>query len=150
MADQPRTLTTEALYQIEGSSAPKGRFDAATIRFTGNTGLVGTAFGIPNISATRVGTGHYRVHMPYAPNLSQKFSLSTVSTPTAVNGSGIHFGIGAELFNKCPASGTVEILFGRSANTGTGVTQLTDKILTNPPTLTEVDLFVFTTPITQY
>jgi len=151
MADKPRVLTNEMVFPWDGTMQPRARWAAATVRFYGATGLVGTAFGIPGMSATRVATGHYRVHMPRAPNLSQKFSFTPMAAiPTAYQGQGpTGIGFGVVGANRAPASGTVDFFTTRGHPTATD-TRLTQGIPVNPDAGSEVDVFVFTTPYTQY
>lgn len=146
MPEQPKHLANLDAYPAE-SLAPSTRIGAATIRFTGATGLVATAFGFQGITATRLATGHYRVHMPRSPQLTTRYLAQSV-VPTGHQGpTGVGFGV--ELANRAGPSGTVDLFTTRGAPSGFP-TILTSGVPANPPHLAEVDLFVFTTPFPRY
>jgi hypothetical protein len=146
MPEQPKQFANLDAYPAEALN-PSVRLGAATIRFTGATGLVGTAFGIPGITATRMATGHYRVAFPRSPARSMKFQATPVS-PTGYQGpTGVGFNV--QLANRSAPSGTIDIFTTRGHPSGAAI-NLTSGIPMNPPDLSEVDLLVFTTPITRY
>lgn len=148
MAEKPKVLANERRYPLQGLAAPYAMVDAGTIRFVGS-GLVGTAFGIPGMGATRIATGQYRVTIPRAhgrpsPAHVQKYTTQFVS-PTGFQGpTGV--GLNTQITHRSPASGTFD-LWTVGTPTGFGVM---GGLPANPPALSEVDVWVFTTPLTKY
>jgi hypothetical protein len=148
MAEKPKVLANERRYPLQGLAAPYGMLDVGTVRFVGS-GLVGTAFGIPGMGATRIGTGLVRVTIPRAhsrpsPAHVQKFNAQYVN-PTGFQGP-TGLGMAVQVVNRAPASGTFD-LFTVGVSTGFGGTP---GIPTNPPAQSEIDVWVFTTPLTKY
>lgn len=150
MAEKPKVLQNERRFPIAGVIAPDAMLDACTVRISGPSGLVGTAFGIPGIGATRIATGQYRVTIPRAPFTPspahvQRFWTQSVN-PTGFQGpTGV--GFNTKVTNRSPASGTFDLWTTRSSPTGLANI---GELPVNPPHNSEIDVWIFTTPITKY
>lgn len=73
---------------------PKGQHSLVgmeTIFFEGLTGLIGTAYGIPGVTATRVATGAYRMNFPSSPQASG--AMGVVLIPSLNAPTGNFFGV---------------------------------------------------------
>ena len=150
MAEKPKVLQNERRFPPAGTIAPDAMFDACTVRISGPSGLVGTAFGIPGVGATRIATGQYRVTIPRAPqtpspaHVQRYFAQAVAPTgfqaPTGV-------GFNAQIAHRAPASGTFDLFTTKASPTGLGNV---GQIPVNPPHNSEIDVWIFTTPITRY
>lgn len=127
---------------------PKGQHafcGVGKVFFTGTTGLVGTAYGIPGLTATRLSTGAYKVQFPASKSVD---IIPGVQAPT-----GVHYDV--QVGNVQPYSGTAELHISQRFNTinsqSTGTSQPTGLLRPqNPASGTCVNLLFFVAPITPY
>ena len=150
MAEKPKVLQNERRFPPAGTTAPDSMTDACTVRISGPSGLVGTAFGIPGVGATRIATGQYRVTIPRAPFTPSPAHVQRIWTQ-AVSPTGFQsptgVGFNVQVGHKSPGSGTFDLWTTKASPTGLGNV---GQIPVNPPHNSEIDVWIFTTPIQKY
>lgn len=136
-------------FPLWGATEPDIILAKAKVLFTGNTGMpTASAKGFPVISATRLGTGLFRLQGSKARSFDVWLSASvaTYAITTGVVQTGV-FDVG--LLNKQVSSGTVDFYTGRPYSQPTG--SPTGHVgLVNPPNYAEVNLFFFVDPLASY
>ena len=115
--------------------------------FTGSTGLIGTMYGVPGVSATRVSTGLYRFKHDPTVNVD---IIPGVEGPT-----GTQYQVNVNKRNLsnggAGASGTFEVQINQMANAGFGTGLASGFVQPqNPATGTALKLLFFCSPITPY
>lgn len=142
-----------------GQAWQQGLIADATIEFV-SSGLVGTAYGFPGVSATLVGTGLYDVRVggdlaerglrvyPHARPASPSGPVASSTLPqfgvNIAHAGGVSGMFRMQTWTTTPApSGSIA---GAGASTGLGVMQRPAP----PPTGAAVDLLILGSPITRY
>lgn len=128
----PKFFKHEAQYPLNGvgNKAEAAFIGVEKIFFTGLTGNVGTAYGIPDVTVTRAGTGVYNVNYPRSVGVDiipgiqaptgQAYDITiTDNQPTSgtaqfqitrnmvVQGSGAGSSFSGTVVNYAPGSGTI-------------------------------------------
>ena len=121
---------------------PKGQhafIGVENLFFTGSTGLVGTMYGIPGVTATRVGTGVYRLAYPVARGVD---IIAGIRAP-----SGMAYQVNVNQLN--PSSGTAEIVVSKGGPVPTGVASGFVQPI-NPVAGAQASLLFFVAPVTPF
>lgn len=125
---------------------PKGQgafLGIERVFFTGPTGLIGTAYGVPGITVTRTGTGAYNVTYKKAHEVN---ILPGVQVPSG-------FSYGINMVGNNPSSGTAQF---NITSPGVSIGSAATAYLTmttrqaNPTSGTIADLWIYVAPITRY
>lgn len=132
-----------------GLMGPNSQRIVGRIHFSGSGGMVGTAYGFPNFSATLVGTGIVDVRTP----VSAMWSVNPViSTATGQHGfdARMERGVGTSVDRTYAPSGIARLVILSPASRGASGTNQGSGMRPpgNPPSGTVVDLQfdVFPTP----
>jgi hypothetical protein len=119
-----------------GQSGQNAFVGVQRVFFTGSTGLIGTMYGVPGVTATRVSTGVYRFRHDPTVNID---ILAGVEGPT---GTFYAVNIPAERKNS-NNTGTFDVHMAKIADgIATG--------LSNPATGTALKLMFFCSPVTKF
>lgn len=155
MATQPGGFPEQAQFPLN-TAGPKGQNAFVGVHklfFTGLTGAVATAtspgaagigpgqFGIPGISATRVGTGIYDVYHPKAKSVD---IIPSLDCPT---------GTAAQINVMRPQdgrSGMFRFHITRQPTTGVAIIGTNFPVLFNPVSGTVANLLFFVAPVTPF
>lgn len=126
-----------------GRSGQDAFLGVEKVFFTGSTGLIGTMFGVPGLSATRVSTGLYTfVH----DKVTHIDVIAGLECPT-----GTYLDVNIPVATKGSPSGTFQVqTYNRqAAGFGTGVPSIffTPQ---NPATGTVLKLMIYGSPITPF
>jgi len=145
----PRNFADEEQFGPLNVVGPKGQhafMGLETIFFEGSTGLVGTAYGIPGVTATRTSTGCYRINYGSAPQLSG--AMGVIINPIINAPSGASYQVNVSDVNS--VTGVANIQIGR---TGAGhlshITTQTFQVH-NPVSGTKLHLQFFVSPVTPF
>lgn len=126
-----------------GQSGQQAFLGVEKVFFTGSTGLIGTMYGIPGFSATRVSTGLYTfVH----DKIKHIDVIAGLECPT-----GTYLDVMVPSATKGSPSGTFQIqtYMRQAAGFGTGVPSIYLQNQ-NPATGTVLKLMVYASPITPF
>lgn len=150
------TLSAKPKFPIFGAGQAfnGGVLGAATIEL-GSSGLVGTAYGMPGFSATRIATGLYDMRFPQTAIRGAVFltqpRVQTYPGPTgAVVNSGAPVDFAASVSKVGGESGIAYLNTYRSNTVQTGASPTYFSSLVNPPTGAAVDVFLIGSPIARY
>ena len=127
-----------------GAKGAHGFIGTERIFFTGATGLVGTAYGIPGVTATRVSTGLYKINHPPA-KMANIFP--SVNAPT-----GPMYMANIDAATSNAYSGVAYLHIGRQQTTKwitTGSMPSTYVQPYNPVSGTMIDLLFVVSPTTE-
>ena len=145
----PDNFSSTGQYPLNavGPKAQGAFVGAARIFFTGATGNIGTFYGIPGLSATRVRTGIYNLQGPLTKEMT---IIPGLQGPTGVN-------YNLSVVNVQPYSGTAQLHVTRMEaapqTSASGADQNTVSLAVmpqNPASGTRVNLLYFVSPIAEY
>lgn len=130
---------------VVGPKGQHGFMGTSTSFFEGATGLIGTTYGIPGVTMTRVATGAYRVNFPSSPQVSGAMGVTILPGLNAPSGN--FYDVNVSDVNS--VTGVAHIQIAQFSGTGTGVvTQMMRPA--NPVSGTKLHLQFFVSPITPF
>lgn len=128
---------------VIGPKGQKAFLGMETVFFEGTTGLVGTAYGIPGVTATRIATGSY--DLIYPPTREVRI-IPGLQAPT-----GMHYTV--NISDVFPFSGKAKIQIARMGGGSVPSGSTTPTMMSqphNPVSGTMLNLQFFVSPITPY
>lgn len=127
---------------VIGPKGQKAFVGMDTVFFEGTTGLVGTAYGIPGVGATRIATGAYEIFFP--PTREVRI-IPGLQAP-----SGQQYNV--NISDVFPFSGKAKMQISRTGGAGSSGNFVPSLSVVphNPVSGTMVNLLFFVSPITPY
>lgn len=127
-----------------GARGQNASIGVEKVYFTGTTGQVGTAYGIPGLTVNRTGTGSYQIWYPPVKDMT---IIPGIEAPT-----GNAYDV--TIAQNNPTTGTAQVnitQFGVVTGTAAGNNGVSGTtIMTNPASGTVMNLLFISAPITKF
>lgn len=130
---------------VVGPKGQHGFMGTSTSFFEGSTGLIGTTYGIPGVTMTRVSTGAYRVNFPSSPQVSGAMGVTILPGLNAPSGN--FYNVNVSGVNSVTGVAHIEITRNEVPLSG-APTNLIRPV--NPASGTRLHLQFFVSPITPF